>query len=188
MLALSQPAAAEVVVTRKTILIPVGTGIMPEPVAISLANNGVHDLSLTLLLNSFGRGRALLVNVPDSKNGVIMDGTFNPYALMLARGAKIGPNADHFSYGGNVEFSVLDGSVKYCKGYWGSNLQGHLGCGGSPKDKFLGVRFQTAVQKPTAEVQSPKNIQNQGGSSLGMLARGAESLPMWRRQQTLGRQ
>jgi len=38
-----------------------------------------------------------------------------------------------------------------------------------------------ATETPTAEVQSPKNIQNQAGPSLGMLAAGS---PMWRPQET----
>jgi hypothetical protein len=38
---------------------------------------------------------------------------------------------------------------------------------------------------PTAEVQIPENIQNQAGPSLGMLALGADGLPLWRREGTL---
>jgi hypothetical protein len=40
------------------------------------------------------------------------------------------------------------------------------------------------TEEPTAEVQSPEN-RDQAGPSLGMLALGAEGLPLWRREETL---
>ncbi len=237
MLALAAPAPGEVVVTRKTIPIPVGTGTMPGRVAVSLANNGVHDLSITLSQGSFGPGRTVLVNTPNLKNGVTIGGSWDPYARALTRGAKIGPNADSFFYRGLVEFSATSQGVKYCKGYWASDLQNRFfGCGDT-KNKYLGVSFllngQThfgwvrltvttnsdpngppltatitgyayetvankpikagtaagtaaaTMEKPTAEVQLPKNIQNQSRPSLGMLALGADALPMWRREETV---
>jgi mannitol-specific phosphotransferase system IIBC component len=45
MLALAQPAAGEVVVTKKTIPIPLTSVGVPEPVKISMANNGINDFS-----------------------------------------------------------------------------------------------------------------------------------------------
>jgi hypothetical protein len=36
------------------------------------------------------------------------------------------------------------------------------------------------TESPTAKVQAPENIQNQPGPSLGMLAAGAEAMPLWR--------
>jgi hypothetical protein len=227
-LALADPAAAEVVVTRKTIPIPVGSAATPEPVAVSLANNGVHDLSLTLSQGSFGFGRTLLVNTPNKNNGVTIGGSFDPYARALMRGAKIGPNADSFLYAGLVEFSATSQGVKYCKGYWGSNLTHFIGCG-NPKNKYLGVSFlldgqthfgwvrltvttnadlngpaltatitgyayETVPNKPilagtagnaTAEVRVSREIQNQDGASLGMLALGADGLALWRREEIL---
>jgi hypothetical protein len=43
----------------------------------------------------------------------------------------------------------------------------------------------SAAEKSAAEVQAPKNIPNQSGPSLGMLAAGADALPMWRREEIL---
>ena len=94
MLALLQPAVGEVVVTRKTIPIPVSTGTTAEPVAISLANNGVTDLSFTLW-GGANPGRTLDFNAPDRNNGVLVGGNFDPYAVALTRGAEIGPVRIH---------------------------------------------------------------------------------------------
>jgi hypothetical protein len=41
------------------------------------------------------------------------------------------------------------------------------------------------AEKPTAELQAPKNIRNQSGPPLGMLALGSDALPMWRREENL---
>jgi hypothetical protein len=38
---------------------------------------------------------------------------------------------------------------------------------------------------PTAELQAPENVPNQAGPSLGMLAAGAEAVPLWRREENL---
>jgi hypothetical protein len=42
------------------------------------------------------------------------------------------------------------------------------------------------VSKPTAQASVPKRVQNQGGPALGMLALGAEALPIWRLEETPG--
>jgi hypothetical protein len=140
-MALADPAVAEVVVTRKTIPIPVGSGTNPGRVAVSLTNNGVNDVSFTLSQGSFGPGRTVLVNTPNLKNGVTIGGSWDPYARALTRGAKIGPDADSFFYRGLVEFSATSNGVKYCKGYWASNLQNKFfGCGNT-KNKYMGVSF-----------------------------------------------
>jgi hypothetical protein len=40
------------------------------------------------------------------------------------------------------------------------------------------------TEERTSEVQAPQNIQNRRGPALGMLAAGAEGLPLWRREET----
>ena len=228
-LALADPAAAEVVVTKKTIPIPVSTGSTAEPVAISLANNGVTDLSFTLSQGALP-GRTLDFNAPNRNNGVLAGGSA-PYAVALTRGAKIGPvgsEARFFYFRGLVELSASSGVNKYCKGFWGSNPKYYLlGCG-EHKNEYMGVSFllsgqthygwvrltvrtspdpngppltatitgyayETVADKPilagtagteTAEVQATSEIQSRDGASLGMLALGAEGLPLWRREGT----
>jgi hypothetical protein len=214
MLALAQPAAGEVVITRKTIPIPL---TCCGGVSIDMNHDGITDFKLYGTYFSFS---GTSFHVEDS--GVV--GKF--YASALARGAKVGPSA-HFSSGTFARIERATGGYlnhKF-KGYWGDNA----------KNRYLGVRFlidgkthygwirltvtipanpthfMTATitgyayetvpnkpilvgtaagavagtaGKPTAEVQLPENIQNQSGPSLGMLALGAESLPLWRREQT----
>ena len=98
-LALAQSAGGEVVVTRKTIPIPVVPFTAPEPVRISMANNGVDNFSL--LLSSFPSdfsSRQLLVagvgaRQPGLHNQILTGGSFYGKALALPRGANIGPSA-----------------------------------------------------------------------------------------------
>jgi len=227
-LALTEPAAAEVVVTRKTIQIPVSTGTTANPVTISLANNGVTDISLTLWAGALP-GRALDFDSPNRSNGLLAAGSA-PYAVALTRGAQIGPvrsEARAFYFRGLVELSASSGVNKYCKGFWGSNPKYYLGVGcGEEKNQYLGVRFQlngqthygwvrlTVTTSPdpngpalTAKItgyayetvanktilagtaanqaaafEVPDNVKHQAGPSLGMLAAGANALPMWRRE------
>lgn len=142
-LALTEPAAAEVVVTKKTIQIPVSTGTTANPVTISLANNGVTDISLTLWAGALP-GRTLDFNSPNESNGALAAGSA-PYAVALTRGAKIGPvgsEARFFYFRGLVELSASSGVNKYCKGFWGSNPKYYLGVGcGEEKNQYVGVRF-----------------------------------------------
>lgn len=233
MLALVAPAAGEVVVTRKMIPLPVGTVAHPDPVGISLSNNGVNDISLQLNSLSGRPGRAIWMSNANKNDGVLMGGTWDAYAVALNRGAKIGPvpfgQEPFFLYAGLIEASASsENTPKYCKGYWGSNLERQFfGCG-EPKNKYLGVSFQrngqthygwirltvtttfdpngprmtatvtgyayeTVANKPilagtagtaAAEVGAPREIQSRNGASLGMLALGADALPMWRREET----
>jgi hypothetical protein len=226
MLALAEPASGEVVVTKKTIPIPVGPESSPKPVYLSLANNGIHDLSFQLFQDSFGPGRTLMVYAVNKQNdGVIMGGGWDPYAQALGLNTKIGASASFFGYVGLVELSASSGANKYCKGYWGANLaHGDVGCG-STTNKYMGVRFllngkthygwvrlnvkttsnpsgpeltasiteyayesvanktiKAGATTSTAEVPA-ENTANQAGPSLGMLAAGAESMPLWRREE-----
>ena len=228
LLALAQPASGEVVITRTTILIPVSPADQLEPVKISMANNGINNFSFTL--SSSNNSRVLLGGGVSSVDGLITGGTWDPYAMALTRGTKIGaaPKSSFFNhYRELVEFSATSHDVRYCKGFWGSNPKAQFGCGDT-KNEYLGVAFQikgqthygwirltvtsnaklatpnltgtitayayeTVANKPivagtatqTAEVQSSEKPQTQQGPSLGMLAAGADAVPMWRRDETL---
>ncbi len=142
MLALTEPAAAEVVVTKKTIPIPVAPEGSPKPLYLSMANNGINNISFSLTQGSMNPGRTLMVRAVDTKNdGIAMGGTWDPYALALAQGANIGPNNADFFYTGLGEFSATSNGVKYCKGYWATPLQHNaVGCG-TVTNKYLGVSF-----------------------------------------------
>lgn len=225
-LALTEPAAAEVVVTKKTIQIPVSTGTTANPVTISLANNGVTDISLTLWAGALP-GRTLDFNSPNESNGLLAAGSA-PYAVALTRGAKIGPmssEARFFYFRGLVELSASSGVNKYCKGFWGSNPKYYLGVGcGEPNNEYVGVRFllngQThygwirltvttspdpngppltakitgyayetvankAIKAGTAATAAAevRGAERHAAPSLGMLAAGAEGMPLWRRKE-----
>lgn len=227
MLALAEPSAAEVVVTKKTIPIPLAPREMQDPVFISMANNGVENFSFILSSASTSLGlRELLVGGVNAgqdgaHNQFIAGGSFYTKALALERGVKIGPagitSAFFASYAGLVagtNNTRTGGGSYYSRGYWAGNL----------KNRYLGVRFQLNGQthygwirltvttnvksgKPSltatitgyayetvankaikagtaataaAQVQVP---QRQAGPSLGMLAAGAEGMPLWRREE-----
>ena len=91
LLALAQPAVSEVVVTRKTIPIPLTSVGMPEPVKISMANNGINDFSFKLnsfSVNSFPE-RSLTLDGANPRNRVMAMGDLNTYAAALQPGRKI---------------------------------------------------------------------------------------------------
>ncbi len=235
MLALVQPAAGEVVVTRKTIQIPLSS-LGVEGVGISFANNGVNDVKL--ILSSFSifgaNGNALKAVNSSQGQGVLGHNVDRvSWASALAPGAKIGPSANfvsapgcggtYFSYCG-VRLAATHTSTFGSRGVGGPFA-------GDPKTAYLGVRFlidgethygwvrltvNTSMRRrtkakvtayayetepnepiwagvtrePAAAVQvpediAPEKIQNQIKPSLGMLALGAEGLPLWRREETL---
>ena len=213
-LALAEPAVAEVVVTHKTIPIPLSPQGEPKPVEISLANNGIDNI--TFILNSGRSFRELNVHGVTGNDGVIDGGTWSASAMALLPGKQIGPKNSFWYGNARVESSVSYPSAKIFRGYWGGN----------PADKYLGVRFQingqfhygwvrlrvttskqvrpptmsaeiteyayetkanqpiNAGQTKTAEIRVPANIQDQSGPSLGMLADGADGLALWRREGT----
>jgi hypothetical protein len=215
MLAIAEPAQGEVVVTKKSIPVPISPWPTPEPVRISIANNGVDNFSLWRYSLSDHRG--LLVWGASPQDGVITASGFYGRASALARGAKIGASASFFNnYTDLIEATAAFTSGRYSRGLWGGN----------PKDRYLGIRFSINGQfhygwirlsvtsnvqlnkqtlsatitgyayetvpnkailagtagKPTAETHVPENTQSQSGPSLGMLAAGAEGMPLWRRE------
>ncbi len=142
LLALAEPAAGEVVVTKKTIPIPMASSEMPTPVEISMANNGVKNIRFNLTSSPPTTGRpsyfrSLDVGGASSNAGAVLTGTFIAYTPALRRAAKIGPSA-YFSEA-VIEQSVTSGNkttpggfVNGFRGYWGGNR----------KDRYVGVRFQ----------------------------------------------
>ncbi len=135
LLAIAQPAAGEVVVTKKTIHIPLAHNGVAEPVKISIANNGIDNFQLTLSSTSLGIYRFLLAGGSSLQDGLRV-GTgpaFNVYLGALRRGARIGPsNASSQFNEGIVEETVGNGpSNRIFFGSWK----------GSPENRYLGVRF-----------------------------------------------
>jgi hypothetical protein len=139
MLALAQPAEGEVVVTKKTIPIPVSSyfGIQ-HLVPISLNNDGITDFSFSLYSFAYHSFDQIL-GVWPVEGGAVVGAPGNDgrsYASALARGAKIGPSA-HFSSKNLTDIERARGedfSSKYSR-----NLYGNWG--GNPANRYLGVRF-----------------------------------------------
>ena len=235
MLALAQPAAGEVAVTRKTIQIPVTTDGTPHPVRISMADNGVDNFSFSLINfppnagNTYSVRNLILDGATSNANPVVSGFSLRTYTPALPRGARIGPSAGSVGFAGpfaGLEATYAGQTFRNPRGDWGGN----------PQDRYVGVRFliggqthygwirvtvttstdpkgpamsakitgyayetvankpikagtaataTSAAEKPTAEVQAPKNNPNQRGPSLGMLAAGSIALPMWRREENL---
>jgi hypothetical protein len=88
MLALTEPAAGEVVVTHKTIPIPLSPQSKPQPVHVSLANNGVENF--TFFLDGNLSFREPLVDGV-GRDGVIDGGTWSVSAMALAPAKKSVP-------------------------------------------------------------------------------------------------
>jgi hypothetical protein len=205
MLALVQPVAGEVVVTKKTIPIPLST----DGLSISMANNGIDEFRFQFFMSDVYRELVASALSPNSQ--LITGGGFGVYAQALPRGAKIGSSNSFFSGGGLVEASHdTYANNRIFKGNWGGN----------PKNQYVGVRFQMngqthygwirltltthsgahqpfmsatitgyayetvankAIETGTAAtasagVQVPETIKNQVGPSLGMLAAGYRGL------------
>ncbi len=138
MLALARPAAGEVVITKKTIPIPVSDYFEGQiPVLLDLNNDGVTDLSFILSTFAYHSFNAVLEAVPAQGAGVIggigSRGRF--YGSALLRGAKIGPSAQFSSNVADLErsqgFDASSRSSRHVYGKWDSN---------SP-DRYLGVKF-----------------------------------------------
>jgi hypothetical protein len=226
-LALATPAAGEVVVTRKTIRIPISNW-GKEGVGISFANNGVDDLKLVLSsYTGFGSPFNMLKAVDAAEGkGVVVGSSFPRYGLALASGARIGPS-DNFSSAACGGSHSCYSAVQLARIFYGTSSTAVLGPWvGNHKTAYLGVRFVINGEKhygwvrltvtlaigrrpsatitayayetepgqpilagathgPTAEIQVPENIRSQSGPSLGMLALGADALPLWRREETL---
>jgi hypothetical protein len=211
MLALAQPAAGEVVVTKKTIPL-IGN------VSIDINQDGINDFEF---YNYFSFGSADLTvrgGLPGGGGGAFVVGQ-SDYASPLMRGADIGAAA---RFSPSSTFAGIEKGMHV--GYSNEKLDGPWS--GNPANRYLGVRFRIDGQihygwvrlsvftlpkgawgatitayayetvpnktikagnaaEPTAETQLPENLQDQAGPSLGMLAVGAEGVPLWRREEAL---
>src|SRR5215475_12650352 len=123
MFSLAQPCAGEVVITKKTIPVPL---TCCGGVDIDLNHDGITDFKLYGTYFSFS-GTSFHVE------GSAVAGTF--YASALRRGAKIGPSA-HFNSDTFARIERATGGYLNHKfiGKWGDN----------DKNRYLGVRFQIA--------------------------------------------
>ena len=228
MLALAQPAVGEVVVTKKTIPIPLSQ-LGVEGVGISLTNNGVDDLKLVLSSFSiFGNNGNSLKAVNAAEGEGVVGAASAVFAARLGQGAKIGPSDKFLSAAcGGSYFSCSKAphlAATHTSTFGSRNVNGPWT--GNPQSGYLGVRFlingqthygwvrlmvdtaiprktkatvvayayETTANKPilagatenagsvTAELQN--DVKNKSVPSLGMLARGADALPLWRREET----
>lgn len=138
LLALVQPAAGEVVITKKTIHIPLATDGAREPVKISMANNGINNFTFSLYESSTYRHFNIEGASLRDELRVGTGPAFNVYLGALRRGANIGPSnpSSSFNEGGIGEISNSFSNKKFFQGSWG----------GSPTNRYLGVRFLISGQ------------------------------------------
>jgi hypothetical protein len=138
-LALAQPAEAEIIITHKTIPVPVC--FYPDfcPVSVDLNNDGITDLEFQIYTNFGGSGgRSYLSVKAIAGNAVIGQGKHldRGYVSALMRSAKIGPSA-HFR-GSAGEFYLMEeegcsfGTCYPPIGKWG----------GDHPNRFVGVKFK----------------------------------------------
>jgi hypothetical protein len=140
LLALASPAESEVVITKRTIEIPVTEFGQPS-LGLSLVNNGVNDFYFRLASTFSGASTHLELELDvanaDAGRGIMATfqiGAYFSYASALKRGARIGPSANFLSAG---QGEVLEVSFTTFSG--GHRLVGKWG--GDPKNRYLGVRF-----------------------------------------------
>ena len=136
MLALAEPATGEVVVTKKTIHIPISIDGIQKRVPISVANNGVDNFSF-VLSSTAGVRRTFVgfsAGSTGSDNQIIAGGNFYGKALPLPRGTKISanPTSGVFSWMPLIEATDTSAGSFYSRGYWKGNQ----------KNQYLGVRFK----------------------------------------------
>jgi hypothetical protein len=217
-LALTTPANGEVVVTHKTIRLPL-SNLGLQGVGISFQNNGVDDLKLVLSNSVSSSGGNFLKAVNGSEGrGVLGDYSNVHFASAMPLGKKIGPSPNFLSAACNGDFACHS-AVRLAYSLGGTFAVGPWV--GNPKNAYLGVRFSidgelhygwvrltvnTSIpyrtsatvtayayetepnkpiyagltEKPPAEAEAPEDIRKQPGPSLGMLAAGAEAMPLWR--------
>ena len=213
-LALAQPAESEVVVTKKNVPI-VNLGIRSIP--ISLTNNGINDFSFSLYSFSGYSHRESLRMWPLEGGAVVAQASSRHIlssALPLVRGAKIGPSAQFSNVNfANIEESQ---EGRQFSGLWGVTsknrflgvkflISGETHYGwirltvNTDKNGFLAAtitgyayetiankKIQAGVSGNTASSETP--TANQAPApSLGMLALGADALPVWRRETSRGK-
>ena len=217
-LALTQSARGEVVITRKTIPIPANA--YPY-VGIDLNHDGINDFSAYLNYSAYplSEWNLFISPKPSAGGGGLVESRHN-YPAAHVQGVKIGPSA-HFGSSGRVEHvHSIDNTYSH---HYGRTLQGNWG--GNPRNRYLGVKFlingqthygwirltviteprglsatiteyayETVANKTLKAGQTSEAAQHDAenadmltgpaeGPSLGMLARGAEMMGVWRRKE-----
>ena len=136
MLALAKPAQSEVVVTKRTIPIPVNPQNGSGPAAIDFNHDGIRDFSAAIYYSAYPQSdHSLDIFAPNG--GSAMVASPNGYALALARGAKIGPSAHFNSRNRPIEF--VNGRDSSTSATYTRTLRGNWG--GDLRNRFLGVKF-----------------------------------------------
>jgi hypothetical protein len=205
LLALAQPADAEVLITRE--VIPVN-----GPVTIDINHDGIADFQFSFRsFSDYHVGFVQSWTVRPLAGGAVVGGL---YASALSRGAEIGPSVHFSSRGGAILERAVEGFC-FCSTPGG----GYYGDWFGVSNRFLGVKFlidgethygwvrmawwgqidgyayetipnKPIYAKPPAKGQSADTEPEQTGRtmsppSLGMLALGAHGLALWRREVTL---
>lgn len=210
MLALAQPVEGKVIVTKKNIPIngPVSIDLNKDGIAdfefsFITESTGTCCTGHTSLVTKPLTGGGVVGH----KNG-----SLGPYASALIKGSKIGPSA-HFAHSHGqitIERKSHSGSIFGYGGNWyyvGPNrflgvkflIHGETHYGwirltvdipGSFASTITGYAYETTANKPitagstTTGAAAIVEIQNRPiGPSLGMLARGADAMQLWRREE-----
>lgn len=140
MLALAQPATGTIVITNKTIPIPLCNFLSPCPVTIDFNNDGIADVQF--LLTYYPEHSFYFANLNAQALGAgagVMaapNGAKEPYASCLLRGAKIGGSAN-FATVAMVERSsghayATTTDRRHFYGKWNSNQP----------NRFIGAKFK----------------------------------------------
>ncbi|MGA7219052.1 MAG: hypothetical protein WBX38_12085 [Candidatus Sulfotelmatobacter sp.] len=207
-MALAQPAGGEVVVTRKTV--PV-VGLVSLDINHDGINDFEFDnffsfgsADLTVKGAVPGRGGAFVVGQSDYASPVMRGADIGSSARFSPSSASVGVEKGmHVGYsnqtvegpwGGNpknrylgVRFRI-DGQIHYGwvrltvltqpTGTWSATITAYA----YETVPNKAIKAGTA-EEPKAELEVPENIQIQTGPSLGMLAAGADSVSLWRREE-----
>jgi hypothetical protein len=209
-MALTQPADAEIIVTHANGNIPIN-----KYVSIDLNHDGIPDFRFLLSTFAYHTFRGTLLVQPQGAGGVIA--SVGGYAAPLSLGASIGP-AQAFTKGKHLNMARSAGfdyfSSRYSRNIFGpwENVQNrfvgveflisgetHYGwirltvnfTTRLPKATLTGYAYETVagqtiqagqmVDRAAAKVESAP----QRTPSLGMLALGSEGLELWRRDDSL---
>jgi len=216
-LAMALPAESSVVITRKTIQVPLnGT------VSIDLNNDGLADFEFSLTSSFANSRRQDNLTAKGLTDGKMIGRKLkassapygNPYASALARGHKIGPSAHFSSAHGKITIE-RQAHAESAGTYYGNWYA--IG-----PDHFLGVKFQIKGQThygwirltvqtgaftatitefgyesvanksikaglSSSSADIEPSISQAQSPSLGMLAYGAPGLALWRRKEVPNR-
>jgi hypothetical protein len=134
MLALAQPADAEVVVTKANLPFT-----YLQSVSLDLNQDGIADFRFSIhLYDDFSFSSRVGVIPLAGANVVASPGLRGPYASALVRGAKIGPSA-HFSSSSRFDSGAV--AVERIRGSSRGAIHLYGNWEGSLPNRFLGVKF-----------------------------------------------